>query len=265
MPLRAPPNRLADQCIRRATGYADRMRLPAAPVGIPLAAALGRLAALRGGEAVHHRGVVLAGSLTIRPRGGPTGAPLLDRAGSYGLVARLSWGLAGGWPLDMPGLGLRVLDADGAGGVQDLLVDGCRPAPHDRVPRLRADLAGWFSTLLRLRLAGPDGPKVQVAFRLDPPPGGGRLGLREASAGGLTGLLVVHDRGRLLATGRAVLPEPGPAGPGDPGRPRFDLDADAGGLVSVGFFAELRRRTYAASRAGDPRPGTTRSAAAPTG
>ena len=239
------------------------MRVPATvvrPIGAALAAAFGRLAARRCGEAVHHRGVVLAGTLAIEPRR-PSGAVLLDRPGTYEVRARLSWGLGpwrlGRWRLpDVPGLGIRVLDADGRGGVQDVVLDGCRPAPHDRVPVLRRELAGWYGTLLRLHRGSATGPKVQVAVRLD---GVGR-DLADA-ARGVTGRLVAHDRGRLLAVGLLRLAA---ADPADDGRLRFDLRSDAGGLVSAGVVTDLRARTYAASRQGDPRPATP-TAAAPRG
>ena len=228
----------------------------ARPVGAALAAVFTRIAARRRGEPVHHRGIVLAGTLAVEPRR-PAGAVLLDRPGTYAVRARLSWGL-GPWGRlpDLPGLGIRVFDADGRGGVQDLALDGCRPAPHDRLPAPRRELAGWYGTLLRLHRGAPDGPKVQVAVRLD---GAGR-DLADA-AGGLTGRLIAHDRGRLLATGLLRLDT---ADPGDDGRLRIDLGSDAGGLVSAGFWAELRARTYAASREGDPRPATP-TAAAPRG
>ena len=239
------------------------MRVPTAltgPIGAVLAAAFTRLAARRGGEAVHTHGVELAGTVVLEPRS-PAGAVLLDRPGTYDVRARLSWGLGLWQPLpDVPGLGLRVLDADGRGGIQDLILDGCRPVPHDRVPVLRRELAGWYGTLLRLRRGAPDGPKVQVAVRLD---GAGR-DLADAAAG-LAGRLVAHDRGRLLAVGTLRLHPAGPDdGLGDSGRIRFDLGSAAGGLVSAGFWHDLRARSYAASRHGDPRPATP-TAAAPTG
>jgi len=200
------------------------MRVPTAltgPIGAALAAAFSRLAARRGGEAVHTHGVELAGTVVLEPRS-PAGAVLLDRPGTYEVRARLSWGLGLWQPLpDVPGLGLRVLDADGRGGIQDLILDGCRPVPHDRVPVLRRELAGWYGTLLRLRRGAPDGPKVQVAVRLD---GAGR-DLADAAAG-LAGRLVAHDRGRLLAVGTLRLHPAGPHdGLGDSGRIRFDLVA----------------------------------------
>ena len=62
-------------------------------------------------------------------------------------------------------------------------------------------------------------------------------------------MLLIHAGGRLLAAGDLTLRRAdGPA------QPRFDLRADAGGLVSAGFWTDLRIRTYAASRDGDPRP-----------
>jgi hypothetical protein len=216
--------------------------------GTALAAAFARLAARRGGEGVHTAGVPLAGTLELGPRVPVPGVPLLDRPGSYEVTARSSWGVGPvrGLP-DLPGLGLRVLDADGRGGHQDLLLDASRPAPHDRVLVLRRTLAGWYGSPLRLRLGGPDGPKANVAVRLH----GGRVGLAELRTGRIDGTLLVHAGGRLLAAGDLVLRAT--AGPAEP---RFDLRADAGGLVSAGFWTDLRVRTYAASRDGDPRPVT---------
>ncbi|HEY6749387.1 MAG TPA: hypothetical protein VI357_27185, partial [Mycobacteriales bacterium] len=135
---------------------------------------------------------------------------------------------------------------DGRGGVQDLLLDGSLAAPHDRVLVPRRSLAGWYGTPLRLRLGAPDGDKANVAVRLR----GRRVGLdSNAAAGGIAGTLLVHAGGRVLAAGDLTLrTADGPA------EPRFDLRADAGGLVSAGFWTDLRVRTYAASRDGDPRP-----------
>jgi hypothetical protein len=236
------------------------MQVPAVvtgPAGTALAAVFARLAARRGGEGVHTAGLPLAGTLELRPRVRVPGVPLLTRPGSYAVTARSSWGVGPlrGLP-DIPGLGLRVLDADGRGGRQDLLLDGSWPAPHDRVLVLRRSLAGWYGTPLRLRLGGPAGPKANVAVRLY----GGRLGLDGLrTAGRVDGMLLVHAGGRLLAAGELTLrPVTGPDGP------RFDLRADAGGLVSAGFWTDLRVRTYAASRDGDPRP-VTRTAGAATG
>ena len=217
-----------------------------------LSAGFVRLAASRGGEGVHRQGVVLAGTLQLQRQTGPLRAPLLDRPGPYRILARLSWavGPVGRLP-DVAGLGLRVLDADGAGGLQDLLVDSSRPPPRDRVLVLRRDLAGWYGTPLRLRLGGRGGPKVQVAARVDG--GGGRLTLSSARAAAaadrLRVLLVVHHRGRLLATGRVRLDEV----PAPEARLRFDVGATAGGLVTTGFWHTQRQRTYAASRRATPR------------
>jgi hypothetical protein len=226
------------------------MQVPALitrPAGTALAAAFARLAARRGGAGVHTAGVPLAGTLELRTRVPVLGVPLLARPGSYEVTARSSWGVGPvrGLP-DLPGLGLRVLDADGRGGHQDLLLDASRPAPHDRVLVLRRTLAGWYGTPLRLRLGSAGGPEVNVAVRLR----GGRIGLAELRAAGrVDGTLLVHAGGRLLAAGDLVLrTTDGPA------EPRFDLRADAGGLVSAGFWHDLRVRTYAASRDGDPRP-----------
>lgn len=227
-------------------------------VARPLSAGFERLAGRRGGEAVHRRGLVVGGRLRMRPGSRPTGAMLVDRGRSYSVQARLSWGLGPGGPLpDVAGLGLRVLDADGDGGRQDLLVDSCLPPPRDRLLVLRRNLAGWYGTPLRLRLARPTGPLVQVAARVVVEGDDGhRLtldGARAAAAAGhLQVLLLVHDRHQRLATGRILLGEVTDAA--NPPRPRFDLANDAGGLLSAGFWHAVRQRTYAASRRGDPRP-----------
>jgi hypothetical protein len=217
------------------------------PAGAVLAAGFARLAARRGGEGVHTAGLPLTGTLRLRPRMELPGVPLLRGPETYAVTARSSWGVGPfpGLP-DVAGLGLRLHDADGRGGVQDLLLDGSLAAPHDRVLMLRRTLAGWYGTPLRLRLGSPGGARVNVAVRLR----GRRVGLDTiAAAGGVDGMLLIHAEGRLLAAGDLALrTADGPA------EPRFDLRADAGGLVSAGFWTDLRVRTYSASRAGDPRP-----------
>lgn len=223
-------------------------------VARPLTAGFHRLAGRRGGAAVHRRGLVLGGRLRMRPEPGPTGAVLLDRDRTYAVQARLSWGLGPAGPLpDVAGLGVRVLDADGDGGRQDLLVDSCLAPPRDWLPTLRRDLAGWYGCLLPMRLAHPTGRPVHVAARVGAD--GQRLTLDRArdaaAAGGLRVLLLVHDRGCRLATGQIVLDEP--SDPANPPRPRFDLANEAGGLLYAGFWGAIRLRTYAASRHGDPR------------
>ncbi|HEY6745201.1 MAG TPA: hypothetical protein VI357_05730, partial [Mycobacteriales bacterium] len=137
------------------------MRVPALvtrPAGAALAAGFARLAARRGGEGVHTAGLPLTGTLELRPRVAVPGVPLLRGEETYAVTARSSWGLGPvpGLP-DVPGLGLRLHDADGRGGVQDLLLDGSLAAPHDRVLVPRRSLAGWYGTPLRLRLGAPDG------------------------------------------------------------------------------------------------------------
>ena len=243
------------------------MRVPPAvtdPIGAALGAGFAWLAARRGGEGVHTSGVRLTGTLAVEPRSAPPGVPLLARPDRYAVHVRLSWGAGPvrGLP-DVPGFGMRVLDADGAGGAQDLLLDGSLPAPRDRGLVLRRTLAGWYGTPLRLHLGTPDGPKVQAAVRLRWG-GPGRLGLDavRADPAAVRGLLLLHGGGRVLGTGRLELGAV--TGPTDPDGPRFDLGADAGGLVSAGFWHDLRARAYADSRAGDPRPSPTRTERAPT-
>lgn len=209
------------------------------PVARPVGRVFAMLAARRGGEAVHRDGVLRRGTLTVPDQA--SGVPLLDRAGAYEVLVRLSWGVFrlrpdGRHPPDVAGLALRVLDADGRGGDQDLLLDGSLRPPHDRVLVLRRVVEGWYGTPARHRI--PDGRLVDVAAQVLP---GGRA---------LT--LLVHDGRRTLGFASAVLDEAA----GDPPRPRFGFDRVAGGLVPGGFWVALRDRVYARSRRGDPRPAT---------
>ena len=248
------------------------MNTPAAlldAVACPLSAGFERLAALRGGEAVHRRGLVVGGRIRIRPGCRPTGALLLDRDRTCAVQARLSWGVgAGGRLPDLAGLGVRVLDADGRGGRQDLLVSSSLPPPYSRLILPRRSLGGWYGTPLRLRLGDATGPLVHLAARVGVETGGRHrltlAGARAAAAAGrLQVLLVVHDRHRELATGCIALDEV--SDPANPPRPRFDMGNAAGGLVYAGFWQAVRQRTYAASRRGDPRTGEGRPHSAGAG
>lgn len=203
----------------------------------PVGRVFATLAASRKGEAVHRDGVVLRGTLTVPEQS--SGVPLLDRPGSYGVLVRLSWGAfrtrppARRHPPDVAGLGLRVLDTDGRGGDQDLLLDGSLAPPHDRVLVPRRAFEGWYGTPARHRI--PDGRLVNVAARVLP--------------GARTLTLLVHDGSRPLGSATVVLEEAA----GNPPRPRFGFDRVAGGLVPVGFWVALRDRVYARSREADPR------------
>jgi hypothetical protein len=151
-----------------------------------VAAAMGRLAGLRGGRAVHERGRVRTGTLTMA--GPVAGVAALERAGPLPVLVRLS--RAAGlpdWAPDVHGLAIRLLDAYGPGRHQDLLLDSSPPPPLDRVPLPRWRPAGRYGSLVTYRLAGrrtligatlratPAGLVATVRFGAEPATGTLRL------------------------------------------------------------------------------------------
>jgi hypothetical protein len=137
-------------------------------VARPLSAGFERLAGRRGDEAVHRRGLVVGGRLRMWPESRPTGAVLVDGDRTYSGQARLSWELGPVGPLpDVAGLGLRVVDADGDGGRQDLLVDSSLPPPRDRLLVLRRRSRGGG----RCRMAACSAEaRTQADYPLTGPP-----------------------------------------------------------------------------------------------
>ncbi|MFF0557992.1 phosphodiesterase [Streptomyces sp. NPDC004266] len=135
---------------------------------------LARATARRRGSrpALHPRGVVLTGRLTVPGPPPPWGVPWLDRPGSYRVTAR--WSRAAGLPYPLPdglGLALRVEDAEGPGRPLELLLTTCgrsRPARHVPVLRLSAT-AGPYSTLLGYAVGDRHG--VVAAFPMPGTPG----------------------------------------------------------------------------------------------
>ncbi|WP_063759059.1 hypothetical protein [Streptomyces globisporus] len=132
---------------------------------------LARAAARRRGSrpALHPRGVVLTGRLTVPGPPPAWGVPWLDRPGSYQVTAR--WSRAAGLPYPLPdglGLALRVVDAEGPGRPLELLLTTSGrsgPVRHVPLPRLSAT-AGPYSTLLGYAVGDRHG--VVAAF---PAPG----------------------------------------------------------------------------------------------
>jgi hypothetical protein len=198
---------------------------------------------LRGERAVHARGRAFTGRVVL-PGGAGTGAPLLDRAGSYDAVVRIS--RSAGLPSALPdvfGLAVRLLDAHGPGAHQDLLLDSTSPAPLLRrlpVPRWDASSA-TYGSLLPYDVAGR---RMLLGARAVPgtPPARSPGALPEQTE---WLLLLATPRGPWREVGRVrttgVLPAP-------QGRQtRFTPAATGGGLRPAGPFQEWRNRSYPAS------------------
>ena len=198
---------------------------------------------LRGERAIHARGRAFTGVATL-PGGLGTGAPLLDRPGTYDAIVRASRSVGlPSWLPDVYGLAVRLVDAHGPGSPQDLLLDSTQPAPLlRRLPWPRWDAtSALYSSLLpyaaggrRLLLGARAVPGTPPARSLTALPDELELALLVASASGPW-----REVGRVRTTG--VLPSPLGR------RTRFTPANTGGGLVPAGPFQEWRTRSYPAS------------------
>jgi hypothetical protein len=105
---------------------------------------------------VHARGRAFTGSVTL-PGGLGTGAPLLDTPGTFDVLVRFSRSVGlPPWLPDVYGLAVRLGDAHGPGGHQDLLLDTTQPAPLlRRLPWPRWDAtSAVYSSLLPYDVGG---------------------------------------------------------------------------------------------------------------
>ena len=240
----------------------DLLSLPRAalaPAAAPAARGGGRLLALtgagavrvaslvRGERVIHAKGTTLSARLLV-PGGAALGVPLLDEPGRHDCLVRFSRSL--GLPDRLPdvlGVAVRVLDAHGPGGHQDLLLDSTLSPPLvRRLPLPQYDVLGAvFSSLTPYELAGrrclltllpdPAAPPVRVLHHLPGRSDGTRLRLAVASAHGAWREVAVLELGREVDGGRQV---------------RFSPDVTGGGIRPAGWLQDLRRLAYRASHVG---------------
>lgn len=191
------------------------------------------LSAARGGKGLHPKGVVHRARLTIdgAPEA-PRAAELLSRAGEWPAIVRFSRALGLPRPLpDLLGAAVRVLDADGPGRDQDLLLTSSvdRPVLH----RVFVPAAGIrrrpYSSSLPYR-AGDE----RFLIGLVPDPGPLlRFGLGVARRGGR------FRRVGTLHVGERLPPVLG----------ALRFNPFNGGLEPVGLVNRLRERAYPRSQA----------------
>ena len=201
--------------------------------GRAVGAVLGGVAALRGGKAVHPKGVVH--EALLRPHGSPDApqqAPLLSEPGEHRAIARFSRSF--GFPAPLPdlfGLSVRVLDAHGPNRHQDLLMVTSIDLPilhHVFVPVTGAHQRPYSSSL--------------------PYRAGGRRFLVGAlpSGGGGFQLAVAPILGRFRPVAELVigreLPHELDATPFNP------IENSGPGLEPVGFLNRMRDPAYRASQ-----------------
>lgn len=180
---------------------------------------------VRGERVLHPRGRTFRGRLAV-PGGTSYGAPLLDDAGSYDVLVRLS--RAAGLPSRLPdvhGVAVRVLDCYGPGQHQDWLTDSTSSLPLLRRIPLPALRPAMYGSLLPYDI------------------GGRRHLLGSRWVGPELALLVATARGAWAEVGRVTLGEPVEDGR----RIRFDPWTTGGGITPTGMLQELRRGAYPAS------------------
>jgi hypothetical protein len=114
------------------------------------ATVIGVASRVRGERIIHAKGQAFSATLHVLPAAGWLGIPLADGPAERSAVLRLSRAI--GLPDSLPdvlGFALRVHDADGAGGVQDLLLSSSASpavARHALVPK-RDPLTATYSSL----------------------------------------------------------------------------------------------------------------------
>jgi hypothetical protein len=222
---------------------------------------------LRSARIFHPDGIASRVRVTIRPTAedadaSELGVGLLDRPGSYEGVVRFSRGASLPEPLpDVLGLAVRICDAHGPGGHQDILVGSSLELPVGR--QLLLPTIGFrgttLSSVLPYRL-GSDTSIGRGTFwlgaRVSDPSGAPlvRLSTLRAAIDADEVSLTLRYASRFGAwrTFADV----------DIGEPLSDEESDAltfnvddntgGGIEPSGFFQALRRHAYAASQAARP-------------
>ncbi len=201
------------------------------------------LSRVRGERVIHSRGHTLSARLVV-PGGAGTGAPLLDEAGTYDALLRLSRsvGLPAALP-DVLGLALRVLDAHGPDAHQDLLLDSAPARPVlRRVPWPGRDFAGaTYCSLLPYDVAG-----THLLLGARTAAGTPVLRAPDDAGAGLSLVLLVatpHGPWQEVATMTVTGVLPAPQGR----QLRFSPGTTGGGIRPAGPFQSWRERSYPAS------------------
>lgn len=121
------------------------------------AAVVGVASRVRGERVIHAKGAAFSATLKVLPAAGWIGVPLASGPSERRAVLRLSRavGLPDAVP-DVLGFAVRVFDADGAGGVQDLLLASSGTLPvlrHALTPR-RDPLSTAYTSITPLDVCG---------------------------------------------------------------------------------------------------------------
>jgi hypothetical protein len=172
---------------------------------------------------------------------------VLGQPGRYPAIARLSRGFAIPlrWP-DVHGLAVRILDADGAGRPQDLLVATAKRKRSGRdATSVTPRYEHVFSTMLHFR--GPKGDLVVRAWPMQPMPGDATVHAGVAGRWEFE-LAAGPPDGEVRPVARVVLGSP--LSRQDTEALRFNPANDAGGISGAGVLNAARRIVYRASQVG---------------
>jgi hypothetical protein len=221
--------------------------------GTASAAVLSLASAWRHARSFHPRGRTFRARLRVSGDQRFAGTVLGD-AGEYDGLVRFSRGAGVAEPLpDMLGLALRLTDADGAGGLQDLLMLSSRSSVGVRnviVPQ-RDYVTAFYSSIDRLSVA--DHTLVLGAAPVLTGSPGSLARLDDlASAISASRIDVVVSVASPLGSWTPVATlTPGAEVPGDKSEGlRFSPFHTAGGVEPVGVVNALRRLAYAGSQRG---------------
>ncbi len=172
---------------------------------------------------------------------------VLGRPGSYAAIARLSRGF--GMPLrwsDVHGVAIRILDADGAGAAEDLLVATAKRKASGRdATTTTRRYEQVFSSMLRVQ--SPRGELVIRAWPLQPMPDDATV--HAGVAGGWQFDIGVGPPGGAIVT-VARLTLGSPLSRQQTEALAFNLTNDGGGLHPSGLLNHARPIVYRASQAG---------------
>jgi hypothetical protein len=198
----------------------------------------------RGERVIHAKGRAYDATLVLLPGADTLAVPLVRGPRKRPVLVRFSRGA--GLPDNLPdvlGLAVRIPDADGHGGVQDLLMSTAGRQPGWRqVPWPSRDLLrSTYSSLVTYDVAGS---ALLVGTVADDEAGATDL----ERLRGRTLLLATADRtGRWEPFARLVIGAPLSDEAGR--RIGFDVAHDAGGFRPQGPFRSLRAKAYPQSRA----------------
>lgn len=209
------------------------------------AAAVSVASRVRGERIIHAKGGGFHATVTVLPAAGWLGVPLAGGAPERRALLRLSRaiGLPDALP-DVLGFALRVFDADGEGGVQDLLLSssGSRPVLRHALAPGRDPVQASYSSLTPFTV----GEKRLLVAAFPRSAGvGGRV------EGGRFELATAPVKGEWTTFAEVEVGEPLSADESED--ISFDVANDAGGFAADPVLRRLRAISYPAARAPEGR------------